>query len=155
MTPQFLAQRARIILGLADIGSNAEVARRCGVSTNTARNWRLRWEEKLPELEATADEDLAGALEVVLDDAPRPGAAPTFTPDQVAQIIKLACEPPVLDGIPIGQWSSETLAEEAVRRGIVESISHQSVWRFLKSGRHQAAQGRALAHAPYRRSRVR
>lgn len=154
-TPQFLARRARIVLGLADIGCNAAVAQRCEVSKNTARNWRLRWEQKLPELESADDEALAGLLVSVLNDAPRPGAAPTFTPEQVARIVRLACEPPMIDDIPLGQWSCETLAEEAVRRGFVERISHQTVWRFLKSGRGQTAQGQALAHASEGRPRLR
>ena len=52
--------------------------------------------------------------------------------------------------VPISQWSAGDLAREAVRRGIVTSISPRSVGRFLKRIRPQAASGAALAHAQAR-----
>jgi hypothetical protein len=44
----------------------------------------------------------------------------------------LACEPPEQSNLPLSQWSQSELAREAVRRGIVDTISHGSVGRFLK-----------------------
>jgi putative transposase len=69
-----------------------------------------------------------------LADAPRPGAPPTFTPEPICAILALAYEPPEASGIPITHWSQSALAREAVKRGLVESISHGSVGRFLKGG---------------------
>jgi hypothetical protein len=69
---------------------------------------------------------------VRLSDAPRSGAPATFTPEQVCAIIALACEPPENSNLPLSRWSQSELAREAVRRGIVDSISHGSVGRFLK-----------------------
>ena len=43
-----------------------------------------------------------------------------------------ACEQPETLDVPISQWSQSELARQAVARGIVESISHGSVGRFLK-----------------------
>ena len=69
--------------------------------------------------------------------APRSGAPARFTPEVICKIVALSCEDPLeaLDA-PISHWSqSGTLARQAVQRGIVESISHGSVGRFLKKKR--------------------
>src|SRR5918997_7160176 len=122
-TLQQLALRARIILLAADGIGNRESARRLGITVQTVRCWRRRWDDE-PDL-ALADR---------LADAPRPGTPPTFTPEQICAILVLACEPPDASGIPITHWSQSALAREAVKRGLVETISHGSVGRFLKGG---------------------
>lgn len=48
------------------------------------------------------------------------------------QIIALACEPPEAYGRPISHWSSTELADEAIRQGIVESISAGHLRKALK-----------------------
>ena len=55
-----------------------------------------------------------------------------FTPEQVCAIIALACEDPKDSDLPISQWSQSEVARQAVKRGIVASISHGSVGRFFK-----------------------
>jgi putative transposase len=50
------------------------------------------------------------------------------------QIIALACESPSEAGRPVSHWTPAELADEAVKRGIVEEISPRSVGRFLKRG---------------------
>jgi transposase len=82
-TPQQLALRARIILLAAEGIGNRERARRLGITVQTVRCWRRRWDDE-PDL-ALADR---------LADAPRPGTPPTFTPEQICAIVALACEPP-------------------------------------------------------------
>lgn len=67
----------------------------------------------------------------VLADEPRSGGPPKFSPEQVAAIIALACEPPGDSGLPISHWTPPELAREAAKRGIVESISPRQVDRFL------------------------
>ncbi|EWY42814.1 hypothetical protein N825_00910 [Skermanella stibiiresistens SB22] len=44
----------------------------------------------------------------------------------------LACEPPDASGVLITHWSQSALAREAIKRGLVETISHGSVGRFFK-----------------------
>jgi hypothetical protein len=46
-------------------------------------------------------------------------------------VIRLACERPVDEGVPLARWSSPELAAEAVARGIAERISGVTVWRWL------------------------
>ena len=122
-TPQQLALRAQIILLAADGIGNRDSARRLGVTVQTVRCWRRRWGGE-PDL----------ALVDRLADAPRPGTPPTFTPEQICAILALACEPPDASGVPITHWSQSALARETVKRGLVETISHGSVGRFLKGG---------------------
>lgn len=54
-----------------------------------------------------------------------------FPPAQVAEIKALACELPAESGRPLSRWSAAELAEQAVQRGIVCSISGTTVWRYL------------------------
>ena len=122
-TPQQLALRARIILLAADGIGNRDSARRLGVTVQTVRCWRRRW-DGAPDL----------ALVDRLADTPRPGTPPTFTPEQICAILALACEPPDASGVPITHWSQSALAREAIKRGLVETISHGSIGRFLKGG---------------------
>ena len=43
----------------------------------------------------------------------------------------VACEPPADRERPISHWSLRELAEEVIKRGIVDSISPRQVDRFL------------------------
>jgi putative transposase len=127
-TPQHFSFRAQIILLLAE-GLNApDVARRLGTSRKTVRLWRRHWLQRP-----------GGPVPERLHDAPRPGAPATFSAEQWCQIIALACEPPEASERPISHWTPRELADEARKRGIVESISERHVGRFLKSGRAQTA----------------
>jgi hypothetical protein len=58
----------------------------------------------------------------------------------------LACEDPREEsGRPITHWSTAELADEAIERGIVESISPRSVGRFLGRGGSETPQDALLA----------
>jgi len=48
-----------------------------------------------------------------------------------AEVIAMACELPVVSGVPLSRWSAAELAREAIGRGIVEQISGVTVWRWL------------------------
>ncbi|HEX3562125.1 MAG TPA: helix-turn-helix domain-containing protein [Solirubrobacterales bacterium] len=127
-TPQKLAERARIILLASDGWGVSETAEELGIWRKTAGHWRRRWQA------AEAATNVADVAER-LSDAPRCGAPATFTPEQICQIMALACEDPERLDVPISQWSQSELARQAVSRGIVKSISHGSVGRFLKKER--------------------
>ena len=68
---------------------------------------------------------------VKIDAIDRCGAPPKFTPEQITAIIALACEHPSQSGVPVSHWTPPELAREAIKRGIVESISPRQVDRFL------------------------
>jgi putative transposase len=147
-TGQALARRARVVL-LAALGySNADVARRLPMDVEAVGLWRRRWVawRGLPLEEVSAARRLA--------DAPRPGVQPRLSPEQVCQIVALACEQPNSSGRPISHWSHRELADEIVRRGITDRISPRHASRLLKSDRLAAASSPLLAH-PGRRRRSR
>jgi transposase len=85
---------------------------------------------------------LRRAIEAVLTDEPRPGAPAKFTPEQVAQILAVACEPPEMSGRPITHWTAQELTDEVVQRGIVASISPSQVSRYLREAALQPHKSR-------------
>ena len=133
-TPQHVSFRAQIMMQLADGHNTREVAKTLHTSRLTVRRWRRHWLERLE----------CSVLER-LQDAPRCGTPATFGPEQWCQIMAIACEPPENTGRPISHWTPRELADEAIKRGIVETISERHVGRFLKSGRSQAASQPLLA----------
>jgi len=145
-TGQQVALRARIVLLAGDGWNNLQIARELGVDDETPGKWRRRW----LECAEVPLEDLRVAKR--LADAPKPGAPPKFTPEQICQIIALACEKPTDCERPISHWSHSELADEIMRRGIVQSISPRHAGRLLKRGRSQAAPDSVLADAPRRRA---
>ncbi len=121
-TGQSEARRAKIIL-MADEGiKRMAIARELGITQeNVVTTWIKRW---LAMSERSVVERL--------QDLPRPGAPETFTPEQLCQIVALACEKPEQYGRPITHWTNKELAAEAIKQGIVESISAGYVGQLLK-----------------------
>ncbi len=93
--------------------------------------WRRRWAKawrRLILIECSETHaDFHRAIEDMLSDAPRSGNPGKFTPEQITQILALACEPPEQSARPITQWTQKELADEAKKRGIVESILRHRV----------------------------
>lgn len=137
--PQQRVVRARIIL-LAGQGVGIRAsAVRLGIGRTTVQAWRRHWVQRAP-----------ASVTVRLADAPRSGTPATFSAEQVCAIMALACEPPSASGRAITHWTGRELAEEAVKRGIVASISPPSVRRFLKIRRPQTASRAGLAQCQAR-----
>ncbi len=134
-----LIERAQVILMSAEGVSNTVQGRRLNVDRQRARRWRTRWaenEERLAaaEQEGVSEKDLTQLLSSLLSDDERPGTPPTFTAEQLTQIIGVACELPEESGRPVTHWTPRELADEVIRRGIVEAISPRHVDRVLKGG---------------------
>lgn len=137
--PQRLARRVKVVL-MADQGvDNTHIARQLHLQRDTVRDWRQRWAEATSGLnkaeeEGLTDKELTGLIAAILDDRPRPGAPATFTPEQIAQIIAVACQDPKDAGRPVTHWTPQELADEVIKRGITTRISPRTVGRFLKRG---------------------
>ena len=127
-TGQQVAERARIVLLLADGLNTSEAARAGGVHIDTVRKWRRRWCAvwAVPVAEVSVTARLA--------DGPRTGTPARITPEQVCRIMALACEAPEASGRPMSQWSTTELAAEIMQRGIVDTISARHAARLLKRG---------------------
>ena len=146
--PQARALRAQIVLAAAAGQRNEPLARQFDCTPKTVRKWRARWAAAAARLRAVDDDPaaLARAVAAALADAPRPGAPGTFTAEQIVLIINLACHPPEHLGRPIAAWTPRELADEAVKQGIVGTISPRTVGRFLKGGGPPTAPQPLLAH---------
>lgn len=125
---QQLVLRAQIVLAAGEGKSNVTIAQELSVSVETVRLWRDRWV-------ALQGIDLKDkGVEQRLADALRPGVPACISTEQRCQMELLACEAPSQSGRPISQWTGREIAEEMVRRGIVEQISRRHAARLLKKG---------------------
>jgi putative transposase len=144
-----LVVRAQIWLACLAGTPLKALARSLHRDRNNIRLWRRRWEEAEPALSRAeaaevSETDLRQLLLECLSDQPRSGAPPTFSAEQIVQLMALACEDPNLSGRPVSHWTPPELAAEAIKRGFVETISPSSVGRFLKSGRITTTSGGVL-----------
>lgn len=133
---QCLIRRVQIIIVCTEESNNEHVAQRLDRDRYTVRLWRERWLEAVPgllkaEAEGVSEKELTKLIEKVLADALRPGAPGFFTPEQNTQIVALACEEPKNSGRPISHWTPREIADEAIKRKIVDYISPRSVGRIL------------------------
>ena len=127
-------QRATIVLLGFQGFLNEEIAVEVGLNRQQVGVWRQRWREAWDALclwECTEPHRLREAILDILSDAPRPGSPGTFTAEQVAQILALACESPKLSGRPINRWTHRELRDEVVARQIATKISVAQVGRYL------------------------
>ena len=123
---QQIALRARIVLFAGQGQTNSAIVRQLQVSIGTVQRWRNRW----VKAQGISYDDLSA--EDRLQDMPRPGAPPRITADQRCKIEALACEKPEKSGRPISQWTAREIADEVIKRKIVETISSRHAARLLK-----------------------
>ena len=132
---QRLMQRAIIVLLAFEQRRNDDIADEVQRNRNQVGLWRRRWKQSFDALVSIECREtpskLYRAIEEVLSDAPRAGAFGKFTAEQVTQIMGVSCEPPELSGRPISEWTHRELADEAIKRNIVPSISPRQVGRYL------------------------
>lgn len=134
-----LVQRAQIILLAFEKKNNEVIGEIVGLNPQQVSVWRRRWKANLDHLIHVECSDtkaaLQRAIETVLADLPRKGRDSKFTTEQQAAIVAIACEDPDEEsGRPISHWTNQEIADEAVEREIVPTISASRVRAFLKSG---------------------
>ena len=135
-TPQRLAQRAQIVLLAAEGRPNEHIVEQLGGhASDGARKWRRRWSQAEDQLRAVEEEESDSAVQnricEILADAPRSGRPADILPEQILEIVAIACEDPDTAQRPISHWTPGEVAREAVRRGIIKNISTRSVDRFF------------------------
>jgi len=148
--PQRLVRRVLILLALAANPCLEAIARDLGLNRISVRLWRDRWLAASAALTQAENDNLSDQqflvlIEEILADAPRPGGPATFSPEQIVQIVAVACEPPEKSGRPISHWTHRELADEVKKRQIAKNISSRTVGRFLKTGRLTASSQPLLA----------
>jgi len=135
-TSQRLVERARVILLAARGETNENIAKCLSRDHRVAAKWRKRWAEASNRLRCVEQEEgirsLRRQIETVLADAPRKGCEPKFSAEQIVKIVAIGCEDPKESDLPVSHWTAAEVAQEAIRRGIVETISRRHVGRFFK-----------------------
>jgi putative transposase len=140
-----LIERASIVLNGVAGRSHVEQGRLLGIDRQRSRRWTVRWIEANERLTVaarepdTSDRQLEKLVLAALADEARSGTPPKFSAEQMARLIALACERPEESNLPVNRLTPTELAREAVKRGIVESISPRHLDRILKRGRSPAA----------------
>lgn len=121
--------RARVLL-LSDAAKrDKEIAATLGVTAQTVANIRRRYAE--------------GGLERALYDLPHRRRPAKLDSHQETYLVALACSAP-----PEGRrvWTMRLLADRLVQLGVVDGISHVTVYRLLKK-RTEALAAPAVVHS--------
>lgn len=106
-----------LVLRLMDQGlKSPEVAQTLGMTAMTARNIAQKYEKE--------------GLEATLHDSPRPGQPRQMDRNKTSQIVAMVCASP-----PEGyaRWSVRLIAEEAVKKKVVEKTNRESIRLLLKN----------------------
>lgn len=114
-----------------------QIVRKLKTTAVTVRKWCRRWEEAGPHLcdpesLKMSDGKYMKYVASFFKDAPRPGAPPTFSAEQIALIMAMACEVTDNSDKTFSRRSRRGIAKEAVCLGTVKKISKSTVHRFLK-----------------------
>ena len=134
-------QRISIVLSRIIGKSINETHRDLGVSLNTIRKWRRRWESGQERFRALEEDEqgcrvkdyLFGShINELLSDKPRSGVPKRISLAQEQQIVSLACESPEKHDIPIDYWTRGMLAHVGKAMKIVDMISPRYISIILK-----------------------
>jgi transposase len=125
--PEFMKHRLQVVLAAATGMQNKVIAVQYGVEVHFVGQWRNRfathyrfWKQTDETLRPVWNEKL---ILTWLQDAKGRGRKECFTPTQRTKIAAISLESPEQSGLPVTHWTPKLLAAEAVRRGIVETIS--------------------------------
>ena len=132
----YLSRRSKIILMASQGESNGKISGELGITMNQVRHWRNKYTaayEHLLYIENNEPANLKQVICELLKDESRSGKNPTFTAEQKALIIALACQNPIDLGLPFTHWTHESLTKEVIRAGIVTTVSKTQIGRLLKS----------------------
>lgn len=132
-------RRTQVIMAAAEQTPIRHIAKELDLNVKTVRLWRRRWLE-VSQAMHTAEKNgdfkqLEQLIAEALTDEGRSGRPARFTPEQICQIVAMGCEEPEDSQRPISHWTARELADEAVKRGIVDNISPRSAGRFFKRSR--------------------
>lgn len=133
-TPLQISKRVSVLLLISEGTPYSVAAKETKLSLNTVKSWRKRWDEFKTEIdEAEQQMGLEVALQSFLQDKARSGQPRKFSDLQIKQIVAMACDKPTTHGLPMTDWTFETLAVTAQEKGIVESISKSHLRLLLKN----------------------
>jgi transposase len=108
-------QRARIVLYAAQGMRDIDIAARLDCHPEIVSRWRKRFCEQRIE---------------GLKDKPRAGAPAVFPPQQVAEVVAVACEVPTAHDRPLGRFSRTELHRLVIEQDVTDA-SASTIWRWL------------------------
>lgn len=129
-----MGTRAHIVLLSSQGYNSTEIASLVGRHPASVRKWIHRFNEQ-------------GISSLI--NAPSPGRKRSYTNDQAQQMVEIALTEPRALGQPFSRWSLHRLVRYLVETGVVDTISHDTVWRILRAkGVHfQKGEGWSRAEA--------
>jgi len=141
-----LRQRARVILLAFEGKLNQDIDSIVGLGRNQVGVWRRRWQEAFDRLTLIEGLEepaaLTRAVGDVLGDGQRSGGPTTFTAEQLTMIFAIACEAVEESGRPVARWTQREIIDEAVKRGIIESMSESHLSTLLAKAELQPHKSR-------------
>ena len=128
--PAFQKERVQIVLAASCGLQNKAIAHQYQLEENRVGVWRQRWGTAHQQWH-TSDENLRAPMSESLAlqwlaDKPGRGRKEEFTSDQRSKIAAMSQESPEQNGFPVTHWSAPRLAQAAIQRGIVETISEHA-----------------------------
>ena len=112
--------RARVILASAEGKTAVEISQSIGSHPSNIKKW-------IRKFNAHGLEGISAKKR-----GPQGGPRPKFTPSQIEAMLSLANTEPAEAGYGFKEWTPQKLATAAMRRGIVDRISHVTVRQILK-----------------------
>jgi len=136
--------------------SITSIAKDLKTTRKTVRYWIARFVNysvylELPSVKALKAGHFTKLLLFIIKDAPRSGRPVDFSPEIILQIFFIACEDPMNSGRPISHWSAREIADEMIKRGIVDTISERQVKRFLQQAELKPHLSRYWCNSPEKR----
>ncbi len=113
-----LSTRARIVLLSSQGYTSSEIASQVNRHPASVRKWIQRFNA----------EGISSLLE-----APSPGRKRSYTEEQAQKMVEIALTEPRSLGQQFSRWSLHRLTRYLMDMGVVETISHDTVWRILRS----------------------
>ena len=116
--PETLGARAHIILLSSQGYSSTEITSLVGRHPASVRKWIHRYNEQ-------------GISSLI--NAPSPGRKRSYIEEQAQKMVEIALTEPRALGQPYSRWSLHRLVRYLIETGVVETISHDTVWRILRA----------------------
>jgi transposase len=139
-------QRARLILLAFEKKLNTEISGEVELNPDQVGLWRRRWRDEFERLTIIEGMEppceLERAIVKLLSDEQRSGTKPKFTAEQLTMIFAIACEAVEESGRPVARWTQQEIIDEAVSRGIIESMSTSHISTLLKEAQLQPHKSR-------------
>ena len=134
--PEFLKRRLQVVLAAANGKQNKDIAHEEGLEVHFIGRWRKRWathHQRWKQTDELLRPEMNERLVLLwLNDEKGRGRKNHFTAEQRTKIAALSQELPEQHGLPLTHWTPQCLADIAVKREIVDTISASTVTRILK-----------------------